>query len=574
MVGWAFVALVSVPAQAVRAQNGLQIELRAPDAVRAVLERHVRALSRTDQVVPDLRADRIALIRRTRREVRSILATEGYFAPEVELERAERGQWILSVEPGRQASVAAVELSFDGHLAEPGGEIRRESLRRQWSLPVGQGFRQADWDGAKQGLLDAVSLRDYAAARITASRAEVDPTAASVRLAVTVDSGPPFRLGEIEVSGLKRLPADLVSRLGRLTPGEPFDQERLLAFQGALQAAPQFASVIVDIERDPARAAAAPVRVAVSEARSRHLGFGAGYSTNAGARAELNWRDVNLFGRAWELSTGLRIEQRRQSAYADLFLPPAPKGVRDSLGAVVERSDIEGLATTRQAIGIVRNYQRGAIETGVGVRYQRETLRPLGGLESQRKALTANWSWTLRRVDDLLDPRVGHVLHVELGGGARALLSDQDFFRMYGRAVRYQPIGERDVLILRGEAGATVARSRDGIPQDFLFRTGGAQSVRGYAYESLGVEEGRATLGGRLMAVLGAEYVHWFRPQWGVAAFVDAGDAADDRRSFRIRQGYGVGARWRSPAGPIALDLAYGRQARRLRLHFAIAVAF
>jgi translocation and assembly module TamA len=557
------------------AQERLQVELRAPEAVRALLERHVRVLARKDVEVPGARADRIAMMRRTRHEIENLLATEGYFASRIGIDRASSGQWVLEVEPGVQARIASVDLVIAGDLgADERQSGRREALRAAWSLPAGAPFRQAAWDAAKQQLLDGVAERDYAAARIAASQAEVDPGTAEVHLSVTLDSGPPFRFGELQVDGLERLPEKLVRRLSVLRPGERYDLARLMAFQRALQNAPQFASVTVDIDRDVARAAAAPVRVQVTEARSRHLAFGGGYSTNTGARAEVNWRDVNLLGRGWELSTGLRIEQRRQSAYADIFLPPTRAGYLDSVGVVWENKDVEGLRSVRQAFGVVRARTRGDIETSVGVRYQREELRPDGGLASSRNALTANWSWTRRRVDDAFHPRDGTVLRVELGGGSRLVLSEQDFVRGYGRAVRYVPVGERDVLILRGEAGVTLASSRDGIPQDFLFRTGGAQTVRGYAFESLGVRDGEATLGGRLMAAASAEYVHWFLPQWGAAAFVDVGDAADDRAGFSLKTGYGVGARWLSPAGPIALDLAYGRAERKLRLHFAIAVAF
>ncbi|MBS0542443.1 MAG: BamA/TamA family outer membrane protein, partial [Proteobacteria bacterium] len=46
------------------------------------------------------------------------------------------------------------------------------------------------------------------------------------------------------------------------------------------------------------------------------------------------------------------------------------------------------------------------------------------------------------------------------------------------------------------------------------------------------------------------------------------------RRNFNLRTGYGVGARWRSPAGPLAMDLAWGQQEQKLRLHFSVAIAF
>ncbi|MCC4119198.1 outer membrane protein assembly factor, partial [Aromatoleum toluclasticum] len=93
--------------------------------------------------------------------------------------------------------------------------------------------------------------------------------------------------------------------------------------QGTLQNEPQYASVVVDVERDPALAAAGPVRVQVSEARSRQLGFVTGYSSNTGFRGEVSWRVVNLFGRGWELASALRVEQLRQSLFADVFLPPS-----------------------------------------------------------------------------------------------------------------------------------------------------------------------------------------------------------------------------------------------------------
>lgn len=565
---------VLLPAQAA-AQGRLQVELDAPETVRALLLRHLRIL-RADAVLPEAAADRAALVRRTRREVADLLATEGYFDPQVSLRRAGDAPWQLTVAPGERARIASREIGFTGDLAAGGEEraARREALRRAWRLQPGEPFRQAAWDESKAVLLDQVSARDYAAARLAASRAEVDPVAGSVALGVTVDSGPPFRLGPLVVSGLSELPADLVARYSTLEVGEPYDRERLLALQSTLQNAPQFASVIVDIERDPALADAVPVRVEVSEAQTRRLGFGAGYSTNTGYRGEVAYSDVNLLRRGWELYTGLRLEQRRQSLYADVFLPPVQARHRDSFGGAIERSDLQGLRLTTQAVGVARATTRGDIDTQLAFRLQNERREPEGAARSSANALTANWTWRQRAVDDLLDPRDGHVLEVQLGGGARAALSDQDFVRLYGRYVRYQPIRGRDVLILRGELGATLAPSRDGVPQDFLFRTGGAQSVRGYAYQSLGVAEGEATVGGRYLAVGSVEYVHWFKPDWAVAAFVDAGDAADTRKALDPKLGYGLGARWASPAGPLALDLAWGRETRRLRLHFGIAIAF
>ena len=190
------------------------------------------------------------------------------------------------------------------------------------------------------------------------------------------------------------------------------------------------------------------------------------------------------------------------------------------------------------------------------------------------KALTLNYIWTYRNVNNPMFPTHGYVFSAQLGGATRALLSDQDFVRGYTRAVYYLPVGQRDGLILRGELGGVLATSRNGIPSDFLFRTGGDQSVRGYSYLSLGVKQGNASVGGRYLAVGSVEYDHWLTERWGAAVFYDVGDAADSIPDLHLVQGYGIGARWKSPVGPLNLDLAYGQAVHAVRLHFSIGVSF
>jgi translocation and assembly module TamA len=135
-------------------------------------------------------------------------------------------------------------------------------------------------------------------------------------------------------------------------------------------------------------------------------------------------------------------------------------------------------------------------------------------------------------------------------------------------------VGRRDDLLLRGQAGRVIASTRQGIPSTFLFRTGGDQTVRGYGFESLGVRQGEAIVGGRRFVVMSSEYTHWVGESWGIAAFVDAGNAWDDTTLFKAALGYGVGARVRTPIGPIRADLAYGQETHSFRLHFSVGFSF
>jgi translocation and assembly module TamA len=540
------------------------------DNINDLIERHARTLLLREPLT-DERSQR-RLLRRVRREVSELLATEGYFTPTVDIAGDPPA---LVIDAGPRAVIGAIDIQFDGDLAAEGKEraARRDELREIWRLAPGLPFRQADWSAAKQALLDELTALDYAAGALSDSKAEVDPDAARVDLRLRLDSGPAFRFGDIEATGLALHDLDLVRRFSTLSAGDRYSTEALLAFERALLSSPYFASAQVTVDRDPAKAEAMPVRVLIAESSSRHLSFGAGLSSNTGYRAEVGWSNNNLLNRSWMLNTALRIEQLRQIVFADVLLPPAGNGYRDSFGALAERADIQDLVTRRVGVGAVRARIRGDIEIRHSLNLQREEREIDGLVQSTQQSLALNTSWTWRRVDDLFDPRNGWVLNAQLGGGVKGLLSDANFLRGYLRGQLFIPVGARDQIILRGEAGLT-GGAADSLPQDFLFRAGGSNSVRGYDYLQLGVREGNAIVGGRVLGVLSAEYVHWMSGQWGAAVFLDAGDATDSRKDFEFAYGAGAGVRWRSPAGPIAFDIAYGERERTWRPHFSLAIAF
>ena len=508
-----------------------------------------------------------------------ILATEGYFSPNFEFSESEGAETTqqISVDPGPQTRIANVDLSITGSL----DEAARQTLINAWLLPVGQTFRQADWTRAKQQVLSELLARDYAAAKLADSTALIRADDEQADLSAHYQTGPRYRFGELVVDGLQRYTPDLVQRYNTdVRLGEPYQEKSLSALQSRLQSSPYFSAVQVSLEQEEATSVnddgsvSAPVRVLVRERPLHRLSFGAGASSNTGLRTEVNYQTIALFGEPWQLISGLRIEQKQQTAYADVFFPPDDKNRNNSLGFLLENSNIEDLKTQRYAFGAQTIQMRGSVEQRLSLNWQQERSTPSGADEMRSKALVPAAMWTWRRIDNLLDPRDGIALQAQIGAASKWALSDQNFVRFYGRYQQFIPLGAYNTLALRAEGGYTAAPSRTGIPQDYLFRTGGANSVRGYAYQSLGVADGSAVVGGRYLAILSGEVTHWINEQWGAAAFVDAGNAVDDLANLNLALGYGLGARWRSPAGPIGLDLAYGQRDARFQLHFSLAIPF
>ncbi|MCB1985802.1 MAG: BamA/TamA family outer membrane protein [Burkholderiales bacterium] len=550
------------------------VQLSAPDSVKGFLNEHIKLAQ--EPFASDMA--QLAYLRRTKLDISELLATEGYFSPVVTFDtriKQETEIPIIIVDPGPLTHVASVQIEFQGDIVDD-EELQKQlkKWRKAWPLQADKPFRSAEWEEAKAVLLSQVTYEKYAAARIVRSEAVVDKENAQATLHIVIDSGPVFYFGQLEITGLERYDAEMIENYRTFRSGEPYSKERMHLFQIALQSIPHFGNVSVNISPDVSDHKAIPVHVAVSETKTKRLSFGGGYSSNNGARAEVNFSNHNFLDRAWNFNTILRLEQKRQTFYTGVNTLPNQNNIYYSAGASLQRTNIENLVTIKQRVDTARVYQTHNLLNLYSLNWQREEKRPDGAANQTVEALALDWRFRYHFVDDPVNIRRGSITEFRLGGGSESLLSDQDFLRMYGRQQYWWPVGKRDVFYLRGEAGYTLASSRFGIPQEYLFRAGGIQSVRGYDFMSIGVREGNAIVGGRVMATGTAEYTHWFMQNWGAAAFVDVGSAADTVNSMDLFLGYGAGVRWRSPAGPLALDLARGHKTGTIRVHFSMVVNF
>jgi len=168
------------------------------------------------------------------------------------------------------------------------------------------------------------------------------------------------------------------------------------------------------------------------------------------------------------------------------------------------------------------------------------------------------------------------------GRGTQSTLGDTieergPFVRLYGRYTWYRPIGKDWYATTRVEAGQVFTKAVIGVPDTLLFRAGGDDSVRGYGYRTLGPVVSDVVTSGRTLLTGSIEVARPISPKYPAfwwAAFVDAGNAADRWQDLHPVVGYGVGLRWRSPVGPLRVDLAYGQEVRQFRVHFSVGIAF
>ena len=567
-----------------RPAAALTVTWEAPQPLRGLYEKYVPPPKSDPNEDPAVA--RRAWVRDVRKRVPQIAAAEGWFSPKVEFrfDPQRRDHVTIAVDPGPRTVVGKVDIEFAGDLAGEGADRakRRERLRKSWTLDAGAPFVSADWEAAKTAIQERLDARDYAAGRISESEARVDAASNRADLKVVLDSGPRFTFGDVYIDGLRHYPEAVIRRLIDLKHGERYARSRLDELQHTIQAGPWFSSVVLDIDRDPAHAQRAPVHLTVVERPRREVGLAVGYGTDDGARVETSYRDRDLLDRGFDLQSSIRAAQEDQLGYADVYLPPGrfgqwhdrPVTFTDSFGVLAEHSTVQKNVRSRFAAAGYRHFELGPTEYRVGLSYQIERQYPEGAEPRVTRALAPVVFATWRHVDHLYDPRRGVVANLQFATGSKQLASGEDFFKAYGETQFWVPLGSMDQLLVRGEIGRTFAQSRLGLPQDFLFVAGGSRSNRGYAYQSLGVQEGDAVVGGRYLATGSLEYVHWLNAKWGAAVFTDVGDAKDSWKDLHANPSYGLGARYKTPAGPLGLDLAYAADPRKFRLSFSVTVAF
>jgi translocation and assembly module TamA len=575
---WLAFGLVWLAFAGGQARAAYKVDIEAsPRALRKLLEEHldIARFAKRDDISDDQFG---FLVTATPQQVRDLTATAGYFSPVVRTDvRIVEGKKrvTVSVDPGPQTTISSISLTFNGPVLTE-DPAQENATRFAFSLHQGDPFSESGWDDAKSAALRALQARRYVAAKITRSQARIDPHTHEAKLSVTFDSGPTFTMGKLEVSGTQRYPERIVQNVNPISVGAIYDVQRVAELQRQLQNTPYYASVAIDVGNDPNKPLETPVLVKVSEYPYNSIRGGVGYATDTGPQVQGNYTYLNTFGKAYPFTVSGRIDQIEQFGQIQLSMPPAERGWTNSVLASYGTTNVSDTRIYSLRAGVQTTRTSQYLDYGYSILYYDDRLdqnAPVGPIIAH--ALVPAWSWTRRNTDDPLFPRSGNLVHLEAGFAVKGAAADQTFGRLYARGQQYFPIGKTDLVLFRAEFGGVfTGGSSNGIPASLLFRAGGSNSVRGYSYEGVGNNVDGSVLPTKYLITASSEYQHWFTHDWGGAVFFDIGTATDTWHEKVFYPGVGFGARWRSPVGPVNIDLAYGIRNGDIRPYLTLGIAF
>jgi translocation and assembly module TamA len=184
------------------------------------------------------------------------------------------------------------------------------------------------------------------------------------------------------------------------------------------------------------------------------------------------------------------------------------------------------------------------------------------------------------RTDSLLDPTEGYRLTALVQPEATVNKGFDPYVRARLDASAYYPVTDQLVVAGRVRLGTIQGAGLFDIAPSRRFYAGGGGSVRGFAYQKLGeLAADGDPIGGRSLNEASAEVRYRFG-NYGIAAFIDAGQAYRETmpRFSDLRYGVGIGGRFYTNFGPVRLDVATPLSRRpgeaRFNLYVSIGQAF
>lgn len=455
--------------------------------------------------------------------------------------------------------------------------LRERNLSELIIGVAGAWYNANEVETSVQKLIDAAGIMGHAFVDVR-PRLERDREKRIVDVTYDIQEGPRVFIERIDISGNVRTLDKVIRREFRLVEGDAFDTSKLRRSRQRIENLDFFEKVdirSVSSETAPDRTL---IKVEVEEKSTGELSLGVGWSTTAGAMTEVGLRERNLLGRGQDLRTAFTLGQRRAqidlgftepyfldrelAAGVDIFAvqrnlqressydSSAIGGAlrlgfnyneswRQSLNYTVKRDKIENMKTS--ASSVIKQQEGTSIQSSVGQTITYDTR------------------------DSRLHSTEGHV--IRLNNDIAGLGGTDRFLRTNLGVAQYFPLGDQWVLKLSADAGHIIGVGQDvRIGQRYFL---GGDNLRGFSSAGVGPRDKASmdALGGNWL-VAGTMEVTFplglpkelgvggkIFSDFGTLGQFDGINSAQVHYATTVRASVGTGVTWKSPMGPLSIDL-------------------
>ena len=553
------------------------------EGVRGELRKNIKAWLGTEPATPEERSNFIAS---AQEQITLSLKALGYYRPDIDIavdRESSPWQMLVTVAANEPVRIASVDIQvLDEAVGDP------EFIQLLASLPFAEGdiLHHGVYENFKKRLLALGQRRGYFDAITSRSRVAVNVESSVADVVLHYNSGQRYRFGEIRLDQTV-MDMSWVDSVIRFQRGDLYELAPLQQLRAELQQTRFFSSVIVRPQIDQLVDGEVPVIVRVLPAHRHSFQFGVGFSTDTEERVSVTWRTplLNRYGHSQE--TRFEYSAINPSGRFTYNIPLShPLNDVLQLSAYIEDKEYGDLDSLQKGVRVRREIKRGNWIGSYSLRTLDESWQ-LGPDHRDNSYVLPGASLSHKsRSGSLVDPEAGFHQVYFVEGGHENVGSDIDLLRLYSNFRMVAPLASRHRLVARAELGAVFISDGDrkDLAPSLSFFAGGSQSIRGFAYQSIGNEilltdlDGNPrviVVGGDRLVTASVEYQYYFNDTWRGAVFADAGDAFDEGE-FDAHYGAGFGLHYMSPVGAIRVELAndLSEDNPSWRLHVNIGAEF
>jgi outer membrane protein insertion porin family len=405
------------------------------------------------------------------------------------------------------------------------------------------------------------------------SRFEIDEGEETAVIRFVVEEGPRYRLGKVNVRGNLLTDSVVISRELTIPEGGAAGEKDLLTFQRAVFGTGLYKTVRFHQVKRPDEGILDLI-VEVEETVFFEYEFGAGYGTDTGLRGFVAARQKNMDRRGRNVSARIYASEKEKYYLMDLR-EPWVFGNRwkfeGGVTALYHYEDRRSYDFRKTGVGTSIN-KTILTRSSVSLQYElsRENVFNVqeGAIlsrEDQGSALISavRGVFLLELRDDPFNPKRGSFYSGSAEVASSLIGSEVDYFKLVGQASYYVPVFWRNTFVVSGRAGwADPFGDTVEVPIQKRFFLGGRTTVRGFAEDGVGpVGADGAPTGGDYMVNGNVELRVPLQYKFILALFLDAGSVwfqgGPPGYGFDLRESVGLGIRYVTPIGPLALEYGW-----------------
>ena len=508
------------------------------------------------------------LLGEAKAEAREALEPFGYYSPEISVDAPRNGgdneriKVTLNIHLGEPVRVRQSNLNIEG---EGNDDTYLQADLDAFRPQIGEVLHHPTYEASRNQISRRLAERGYLDADTTQRLVEVTRADHAADIFLTWASGIRYNMGPVTFHQDQFVPG-LLDKLVYWEQGSYFHQGKLDRLRQSLVALDYFRAIDITPDPDRAEGREVPIEVELTLAPRSIYTVGLSYGTDSGAGVRLGLERRFINSRGHKLLFDLNYAETRKTL-STIYRIPAFKWLDGWYTGVLQATDEQTDYIDINNAQLILS-RSGQINERWSVVAAASALRERWRYGNAASTFLTDYKYTtlvypeLRGeyvgVDDRLFPRAGISGNLTVRGGVEGAGSDANFGQAHLKARWFLAPTDGSRLLLRGEVGSTFTGDLVDMPPSLRYFAGGDRSIRGYAWREVGPRiMDDFAVGAKNVVTASIEYEHYLNGgPWGGAVFVDTGSAFDDKPD--LHTGVGIGVRWRSPVGPVRVDVARG----------------